>query len=69
MIDRPKKEIADRARDLFLQNPNQTPEEVARTLAREFKEIAANDRVRPDALYQHCWESAVLAARNTTKGT
>jgi len=66
MIDRPR-ELADRARDLFLQNPNQTVEEVAGTLADEYKEIAAHDGIRPEALYKHCLESAVLAVRNATK--
>jgi hypothetical protein len=57
------KVMIDRARDLFLENPNQTAEEVAITLLYEYKQVAAHDGVRPDALYAHCLESANLVVK------
>jgi hypothetical protein len=57
------KMMIDRARDLFLENPNQTAEEVALILLDEYREVAAHDGVRPSTLYAHCLESAHLVVQ------
>lgn len=54
------KMMIDRARDLFLENPNQTAEEVALILSDEYNEVAAHHGVRPSALYAQCLECACL---------
>ncbi len=59
------KQMIDRARDLFLDNPNQTAEGAALILLEEYKEVADQYGVTPESLYEQSLECAntVIKAR------
>lgn len=61
------KQMIDRARDLFLENPDETAEGAALILLEEYKEVAHQYGVTPESLYKQSLECAhlVLEVRKT----